>query len=321
MNNHHQGEDEDEDEVQFHVTQSRTNFNLDDAFSDNDDDADVTLKFTPEAIREDLAKNFNASHSDDAELDDLAGKIGFAVDPDASVSTFDIDAPAEDSHFEVATPPLQPSSSSSSQLQSQDLPSLETMDEIALSSSFSHISLSDDKPSALRSPPAVDASLDSGDASDDEHAQYASYPAVQIDVSEPIPTPREVKLSPTSAQKTATQQQGNRSLDEHEEDRPETPSSSRVSPPHSAASTSSLPLPTSSSAPVPSTSGSGTSIAANIPRHRGTRSVGPSALDKVISKTRPSFLPPKNRSEDRKHMADWEAMMKRSRTAGESCRI
>lgn len=41
-------------------------------------------------------------------------------------------------------------------------------------------------------------------------------------------------------------------------------------------------------------------------------------LDKVVSKTRPSFLPPKPRAEDRKHMADWETMMKHSRVAGES---
>ena len=51
--------------------------------------------------------------------------------------------------------------------------------------------------------------------------------------------------------------------------------------------------------------------------HRPSRSVGPSALDKVISKTRPSFLPPKPKTEDLKHMADWEAMMKQSRAAGE----
>ncbi|EPT01597.1 hypothetical protein FOMPIDRAFT_77813 [Fomitopsis schrenkii] len=48
--------------------------------------------------------------------------------------------------------------------------------------------------------------------------------------------------------------------------------------------------------------------------------MGPSMLDKVISKTRPTFLPPKPRAEDRKHMADWEQMMKRSRAAEEKRR-
>jgi hypothetical protein len=44
--------------------------------------------------------------------------------------------------------------------------------------------------------------------------------------------------------------------------------------------------------------------------------VGPSALEKVVSKTRPAYLPPKNKLEDNKHMADWERMMKQSRAAG-----
>ncbi|KAJ4485144.1 RabGAP/TBC, partial [Lentinula lateritia] len=56
------------------------------------------------------------------------------------------------------------------------------------------------------------------------------------------------------------------------------------------------------------------------PTHRLTRSVGPSALEKFVSKTRPSFLPPKTRQEDDKHMADWEAMMKQSRAAAEKRR-
>lgn len=51
--------------------------------------------------------------------------------------------------------------------------------------------------------------------------------------------------------------------------------------------------------------------------HRPSKSVGPSALDKVISKTRPTFLPPKPKVEDLRHMADWETMMKQSRAVGE----
>lgn len=39
-------------------------------------------------------------------------------------------------------------------------------------------------------------------------------------------------------------------------------------------------------------------------------------FERIVSKTRPSFLPPKTREEDQKHMADWEKMMKRSRAAG-----
>ncbi|KAF8560067.1 RabGAP/TBC [Imleria badia] len=50
------------------------------------------------------------------------------------------------------------------------------------------------------------------------------------------------------------------------------------------------------------------------------RSTGPTAFQKVLSKTRPSFLPPKTRKEDLKHLADWEAMMKQSRAAEEKRR-
>lgn len=49
---------------------------------------------------------------------------------------------------------------------------------------------------------------------------------------------------------------------------------------------------------------------------RLARSAGPSALERFRSKTRPSFLPPKSRTEDDKHMADWQSMMKHSRAAG-----
>ncbi|KAF8140565.1 rab-GTPase-TBC domain-containing protein [Boletus edulis] len=44
------------------------------------------------------------------------------------------------------------------------------------------------------------------------------------------------------------------------------------------------------------------------------------AFQKVVSKTRPYFLPPKSRKEDKKHMADWEAMMIQSRAAEEKRR-
>jgi hypothetical protein len=48
-----------------------------------------------------------------------------------------------------------------------------------------------------------------------------------------------------------------------------------------------------------------------------SRKTGTSALQKVISKTRPTHLPPKPREEDIKHLKVWEDMMKKSRQAGE----
>lgn len=46
------------------------------------------------------------------------------------------------------------------------------------------------------------------------------------------------------------------------------------------------------------------------------KSSGPSVLQKVISRTRPTHLPPKPLEEDAKHQKDWEEMMRLSREAG-----
>ena len=46
------------------------------------------------------------------------------------------------------------------------------------------------------------------------------------------------------------------------------------------------------------------------------KSIGPSVLQKVISRTRPTHLPPKPLEEDAKHQKDWEEMMRLSREAG-----
>lgn len=46
------------------------------------------------------------------------------------------------------------------------------------------------------------------------------------------------------------------------------------------------------------------------------KSSGPSVLQQVISKTRPTHLPPKPLEEDAKHQKDWEEMMRLSREAG-----
>ncbi|KAF9245818.1 rab-GTPase-TBC domain-containing protein [Melanogaster broomeanus] len=58
------------------------------------------------------------------------------------------------------------------------------------------------------------------------------------------------------------------------------------------------------------------------PRHsrKPSRSSGPTTFQKVMSKTRPHFLPPKTRQEDQKHLADWETMMRQSHMAEEKRR-
>lgn len=55
--------------------------------------------------------------------------------------------------------------------------------------------------------------------------------------------------------------------------------------------------------------------------HRPSRSTKPTAFQKVVSKTRPHFLPPKNPREDLKHLADWAAMMNQSRAAGDMSQL
>jgi TBC1 domain family member 14 len=95
------------------------------------------------------------------------------------------------------------------------------------------------------------------------------------------------------------------------EDKPETPPGQTNH--ERSASTPSLPLP-----PVvtPPASSSSSSSPPSLINHKPRRSVGPSIFERVVSKTRPSFLPPKSRDEDQKHLADWERMMERSRAAG-----
>lgn len=55
--------------------------------------------------------------------------------------------------------------------------------------------------------------------------------------------------------------------------------------------------------------------------HRPPRSTGPTALQKVMSRTRPHFLPPKDPQEDLKHLAGWQAMMNQSRAAGDTFQL
>lgn len=292
---------------------SRT-FDFDDAFSDTDDDP--PFEFSPAAIRKDLEKSLSSHKAadngwpTDHDLSDLAGKIGYAHDTDASVSTFDIDA----DHEHVLSPPTQQPPSPVSRTTSHN--SVSDLDEMSLSNDFSTVNLESPDPNA--DPPAAE-----GEQSDEE-LQYASYPAVEIDASEDLPTPSVLRGTtpppPESdhSPSPSSSPHGVSKPDAAEVTLPITPKSSQSLSFSSTASlpmTAELALPTPNSAQSPQSNASSSSFNA---KHRASRSVGPSMLDKVVSKTRPSFLPPKPRAEDRKHMADWETMMKHSRVAGES---
>ncbi|KAI0828943.1 RabGAP/TBC [Trametes gibbosa] len=312
----HRSDDEDSPRSPATRAHIPTGFSLDDAFSDKED-MDVP-EFSPAAIRQEFAKSMNAAETwqvGEGGLDDLVTKIGFSVDADASVSTFDIDAGHD-------SPPSLAYSPSPSRIQSQSSSHQDSLYEVPLSSGFSSISLSEN-----RLPPPRQH--------EEPEEIVSDYPAVQIDLSAPEAVAKEVHVDgasdvrasmETNASDSAHPMQHPQyaaSLDHIRAKGPPTPVNVPLAN-AGAASTSALPLPspaplpTSSSLPTPTTPKFSDPPPPN--RHRVTRSVGPSMLDKVISKTRPPYLPPKPRTEDRKHQHDWEEMMKRSRAAEEKRR-
>ncbi|EIM92189.1 RabGAP/TBC [Stereum hirsutum FP-91666 SS1] len=131
------------------------------------------------------------------------------------------------------------------------------------------------------------------------------YPIVHIDASEPQPA----TVLPVVAEDPSTSSPPPSDAS-HLSVIPNGGTPGKDGPSPKAVSTPSLPMPPPSPSTPPRPSSS----------HRTTRSLGPSALEKVISKTRPTFLPPKNREEDKRHLADWEHMMKRSHAAEEQRR-
>ncbi|KAK7686758.1 hypothetical protein QCA50_010358 [Cerrena zonata] len=282
-------------------------FSLDDAFSDTDDN-DVTFDFSPAALREELHKSIPRDDDWNHDIEGFTAKIGYSVDheTDASVSTFDINASV---HDEPISPPMQQPPSPESQTFSHPSHSHpDSLNDVQLASEFSTVSLSDHS-----NPPDPEDELEKPkETVEEEHA----YPAVQIEVHDDTAaqaTVQEVSVPPPEPH--TPQHYSKQSQDSTNASQSLTPRSSASI---ASASSVSIPIPSSSSLPTPSSAQSTTSVASTSTRHRPTKSLGPSALDKVISKTRPHFLPPKPRTEDKKHMADWEKMMKQSRVAGES---
>lgn len=287
----------------------------DDAFSDTED-IEVP-EFSPAAIRQELAKNMNGGDgwggaAADLDLDNIVAKIGYSVDPDASVSTFDIDG-GHDSPPQ--SPPQTPPSLT--RMASQTSSHQDSLYDVPLSSEFSHVSLSEE----ARSPPRPQHN--------EPEEMVADYPAVQIDMTASEVVTKEAYAEPRSSNEAPRTSEPRSSQNRYPIPHPQhaashgefrakgPPSPITIPTTHvAAASTSALPLPSSSSLPTPTTAKL-TEPSTPTTRHRPSKSVGPSMLDKVISKTRPTWLPPKPRAEDQKHLHDWEEMMKRSRAAGE----
>lgn len=309
-----------------HQTASSTSNNFvntfEDAFSDADDN-DGSFEFSPTAIRAEMQKNLSAAsaqvvwHPDD-DLGALTARIGFA-DPHSSGSAFEPDGDISDQQL---SPPTQQPPSSGSQSPSV-LSTSETFDEVNLTSDFSSISLSSPHPDR-------DSGVHSEDHFDEEHQgeeqeeQYATYLIVQNDVAEDRPVTTVLRTetptvdTPTSSS-VRTETPVVSPSDEHPHDTKEGPHPITPQSAISTSSTTSLPM----SAPTPTPNSfhvqhaSASTSQPSFSKHRSTKSAGPSMLDKVVSKTRPTWLPPKPRAEDMKHMKDWETMMKRSRAAGE----
>ncbi|KAF7798527.1 hypothetical protein EIP86_009748 [Pleurotus ostreatoroseus] len=299
---------------------------FDDAFSDTDDN-DVSFEFSPAAIRAELQKNLSAAsaqvdwHPDD-ELGAIAAHIGFA-DPHPSGSAFE----PRDASDQQLSPPTQQPPSSGSQSPSM-LSTSETFDDVNLTSEFSSISLSSPHPD--RDPGPLDEDrIEQEHHEEEDEEQYATYPTVQIDVSADRPVTTVLRAdTPTAGTPTSSRTQTETPPVSASEESPHNPSrSSNPVTPQTAAShqsTTSLPMSaataTATSASFHVKQPSASASQPSFSKHRSTKSVGPSMLDKVVSKTRPTWLPPKSREEDKKHMKDWETMMKRSRAAEEKRR-
>lgn len=247
-------------------------FDLDDAFSDGEDD---NLEFSSAAIRKHLAENPSWVGNDDRE-DDGQTEYSSARDQDTSSSS--------------SPPPLTAEEQPDEQEVPQDFSDITLSEEpSANGQSTSH----EDTQEEDASPPRVTSPL-----------RDTSYPAVHIDVSRSPPS--RVMMS------TGAESNGK----DHQEDGAVHSVSNTFSSYLPAPSHDIPPLPPSPSSPLPKSPTTPTIIS----HRRQTYSAGPSAFQKVMSQTRPHFLPPKNRQEDQKHMADWQAMMKQSRFAEEKRR-
>ncbi|KAJ7170024.1 rab-GTPase-TBC domain-containing protein [Mycena filopes] len=245
------------------------------------DDDDEEINFE-DAIR--LARHelsrTDTEHSVDSERPHSPGFF----EVDESVSTLDMNGTGP--HSRSHSPPLD-----------EDEMATQHFDQISLSESI----------------PVQEDDGDDGDESLDDIAVSNDhpYPNIVIDVSK-YPTHR------ATMSLTPELQGGSSRTPDESPPRPASAQSSRSeadasnTPPEADSSAVSIPPPSAPPVPVP--------LTPKNPAHRPTRSTGPSALEKVRSKTRPSFLPPKSRQEDDAHLSEWEAMMKQSRATAEKRR-
>jgi len=399
----------DDDEPGVHTNDSHSSsskpnsgFSLDDAFSEDENDGtlDAALEFNSATIRAALARTLAAGEFESTENQDGTKDGGRGTDtgvpnsnpahdrnrsvvvedPDASVSTLDINASPV--HVPGRAPGEWSRSTSYSHGYEYGQDSQDGRSGVGSLENFSRISLSD----SVHNLQSVEISLEEEvmqeeeDEGEMEEGDDGLFHAVHIDLSQggnprveevaaalpgpsgpqtpdrdgtQTPSPKHPRPSPLpstsngdrntyipSSASTPTSK-GPRNHQGQSQSQSVPPSTThrrstedsytRDEPDHispdpirTVLSASSLVPASSTSMPEPIPTSSSMGAPLNPPRsepfrrgHRPSKSVGPSALDKVISKTRPTFLPPKPKVEDLRHMADWETMMKQSRVVGE----
>ncbi|CAK5280277.1 unnamed protein product [Mycena citricolor] len=274
---------------------SSSSLGLDDAFADSDEDR-IEYNFSPEAIRAEMARRESswATESD-------ADSAPHSFEIDESVSTLDI-------------------SGTRSQSPASEVDS--TIEGDGSEANFSSISLGEqtDADGHVATAAEDDVVVGAQDQEVPEDSQVLdihethSYPNVLIDASKP-PGHRVTVSMSTIAERTPTHSTNASSS------RPGSRQSIHSPPPESnghlpAASSSSQPIPP---LPLPASPPGPPPVTPKTPS-RPNRSTGPSMFEKVRSKTRPSFLPPKSKQEDNKHLSEWESMMKQSRLSAEKRR-
>ncbi|KDR85483.1 hypothetical protein GALMADRAFT_234381 [Galerina marginata CBS 339.88] len=274
-------------------------FDDDDVF-DVKDSENLPYVFSPDAIREEMARNMPETEETWGEGDSTASTRGFTVDDhNDSVSTLDI-GPQATNGFDRTPPALD-----------------DTLDS-SLSSTFSQISLS--TPDEEYPPHRLSSSEDIPPVGSDGN------PASPSELPERSVSPQGVNTPPAPS---PPQRQRN-SSDIYPSPIPTSAPLPRIDhsslesippAPNSSSASTSQPVTSFSLPAIPATAPLSNGLLTEKPRsHRPHRSVGPSAFEKVRSKTRPTFLPPKPRQEDEKHMADWQKMMKQSRAIAEKRR-
>lgn len=291
------------DIIQEHLEKApatTTSFSFDDAFSDADD-SDPNYAFSPVVIRADLARAVSYSQ-EDKEQGGTEESSGDTRDPLPGLSVFVFGFPLP-LHIpnRLCRDTLSPT---------LDANNLDTkFDSVSLSESpVEKLSQAQDHHYDVQHKPEVTDEVHEQRHARNDSTSETQHRAVDAEVSHSDPTALDATQESPPPSPPQSELPPDTSASEGE---PETPPGQTSH--ERSASTPSLRLQ-----PVGSRPTSSSSSPASSTNHKPTRSVGPSVFERVVSKTRPSFLPPKSRDEDQKHLADWERMMKRSRAAGTS---